>query len=350
MVIRADASPQVGSGHLMRTLALADALGATGARVIFASHQLAPGLAERVTAHDHGVASVKGSPGSAEDLAETLEVIAAARAGALVVDHYGVGSGYLEEVARRFPGLVLVAIDDVADRVLPVHLVVNQNPDPPVARYRVLPTTRIIAGPEHAMLRPEFARARAAGILDPAPSVETILVMMGGTDPTNQAAKVLAGLSLIPFRVRVLVVLGPENPHREAISRLLQAAPYRGETCVNVPDVPGLLVQADLVVTPPSVSSLESLCLGRPLVTMTTAQNQGGNGKALAQAGASVDLGWFEAVEPKDVAAAVRALMGDREARRRMSRLGMALVDGMGAQRVAEAIIAAMSEAIKERP
>ena len=102
IVIRADASLAIGSGHLMRCLCLADALVACGAEVAFVCKWLPKHLTEVVSQrHSVTVLSAALEPGlnapqeawstarQLEDAASVAALSVTAESDWLVVDHYG---------------------------------------------------------------------------------------------------------------------------------------------------------------------------------------------------------------------------------------------------------------------
>ena len=105
------------------------------------------------------------SAGSIEDEPAEIGAAIGGEAALVVGDHYGLGADWFAGMRGRVPGAALMAIDDLADRPLPVDLVLNQNLGASAEAYASLvpPGARILAGPAYALLRPEFALARARG-------------------------------------------------------------------------------------------------------------------------------------------------------------------------------------------
>ena len=335
VVLRADASVLIGAGHVVRSLALAEALAAEGARCVLASHELSPAFAARC----QHPAAITADPGTTGDLEQTLAIARGENARHVVVDHYRVGSAYLEGLTHA--GLLVTVIDDVGDRHLPVDLVVNPNHGVATGRYSVSSHTVLLAGLRYALLRREF-RVGHLRAEEPRGTVEAIAIVMGGSDPHNQTAKVLDGLAQIAYAGRVLVVLGAENPHAVAA----RTPSLDVKVHVDVKDMPALLAEVDLVVSSASTSCVEAMCLGKPVLTVVNADNQKPGAAALAGDGLVCNLGWHADVTTAAMADALRALIGDAATRSALSRRGLAVVDGLGTARVAEAMLGPLAKEI----
>ena len=93
LCIRADASPSIGIGHLMRCLALAQAWQDRGGAVTFVTAPGQPALMARFVREGFAVHELKSPPGTLTDATETLAT--AASAGWLVVDGYQFRTDYL---------------------------------------------------------------------------------------------------------------------------------------------------------------------------------------------------------------------------------------------------------------
>ena len=179
-LFRADASPRIGTGHVVRCRTLAAELQGRGWTTTLASRDLPPELARSVRGSEMALIELDAASGLEAEHAVIAERVARPVTVA-VVDQYAIGA----EWQRAAGGWAerMMAIDDLADRFLAVDLVLNQNPGPGPSRYRGLvpPATRILDGPTYALVRPEFAAMRLrAGHHD---AVGRILVFLSGTDP-----------------------------------------------------------------------------------------------------------------------------------------------------------------------
>src|SRR5208283_2387426 len=135
LLIRADASPAIGTGHVMRCLALAQAWQEAGGAVSLAVVELPDGLSPRVTAEGVSVIRIRAAPGSPEDAAETVAEAHRLSADWVVIDGDRFDSDFLETV--RGAGFRVLLIDDFANRKsFPADLIVNSDLDDDGEPYR----------------------------------------------------------------------------------------------------------------------------------------------------------------------------------------------------------------------
>ncbi|GFO68504.1 hypothetical protein GMLC_20830 [Geomonas limicola] len=310
LVIRADASQELGSGHVMRTLALVEALAPRGGEFSLVSRDLPEHLAELAAARGVRVLPLAGpAPGDpAEDAAQTARLIGG-RPDWLVVDHYRLDAAW-ERLVR--PGVRrLMVIDDLADRPHDCDLLLDQNlVEGMELRYRGLvpEETRLLIGPAHALLRGEFVAQRAA--LPPRDgTVERILVCFGGSDPTGETAKALEALALPEFAgLEIDVVAGGSNPHwadLEAQCQKLPRASFQRQSF----EMARLMAQADLALGAGGGSAWERCFLGLPTLTVTVAANQEAPALAADRAGLARLLGSSYEVTSAVLARALRAAL-----------------------------------------
>jgi UDP-2,4-diacetamido-2,4,6-trideoxy-beta-L-altropyranose hydrolase len=356
VAIRVDASTEIGSGHLMRCLALADELAARGAAVRFVCRQLPEGLAARVAAHGHGLARLPPAPparaaeldlphsawlgvSQADDAAATLSALAdVPRWDWAVVDHYGLDARF-EAPLRRAAERVL-AIDDLADRPHDADALLDSGCLSPeqAERYatRLPAPCRRLFGPAWAFLRPEFRAARSRRPPRAEPPFR-IVVSFGGVDPPGATLVALRALELLRREDGLVdavdVILGSASPHRSAVA---EACARGGGTTLHLDatNVAELLARADLAVGAGGVMSWERCAVGVPSIVGAIAENQRSVCEALVAGRAAVGVGEFARVDPARLAALVRDLLGRPALLERLGRRGQALVDGRGAERV----------------
>ena len=334
LILRADASAPMGTGHVMRCLALAQAWQDAGGRAVYASAQCPAPLAERLRGEGVGVAAVGAAPGGDEDARATA--LLAGREGArwVVTDGYHFGAAY--QRALKVAGLRLLFVDDAGHAGhYSADLVLNQNVYAGEEFYAARePGTRLLLGTRYALLRREFRRW--AGRSREVPEVaRRVLVTMGGGDAPNVTLKALRGVELAesePLSVTVLV--GGGNPHRGELAAFAARSRHRVELKRGAADMPEMMAGADVALTGGGTTCLELALMGLPFIIFVLADNQAPGAGWLAEQQAAVNLGSHEHVTPEQVAGALGRLSRDAPARAEMSRRGRSLVDGLGAVRV----------------
>jgi UDP-2,4-diacetamido-2,4,6-trideoxy-beta-L-altropyranose hydrolase len=355
IVFRADASLDIGTGHMYRCLTLADSLRSRGAECHFICRQH-PGnlislIAERGYAvHSLGVptASLVGAVSAhahwlgvtqEEDARDCVPLLQQLGADWLIVDHYGLDDSW-EGALRAQVGRLLV-IDDLADRTHLCDLLLDQNLGRTAKAYKGLVPGHcvVLAGPEYALLRPEFAQLRRHSLQrrNHVVSVRQILVSMGGVDQPNATAAVLRSLREcnLSEACRVIVVMGPTAPWIEPVRTLLQQMPFRSELLINVRDMAGLMAKSDLAIGAAGGSCWERCCLGLPTLLVTLADNQLPGSLALHEAKAAHWIGGVGDI-PRRLPLAfdeVCCVLGAS------SQFAAAICDGTGARRMASYIL-----------
>lgn len=352
VAVRVDASAQIGAGHVVRCLALAQVLHASGAEVHFVCRELTAGTQAQIEHRDFKLTLIEGpenpprwerlhhdmsSTLQSEDAAETVMVLSSAAWDWLVVDHYALDARW-ESILRVAARHILV-IDDMADRRHDCDMLLDQNLAPKMLdRYTglVRQGTRQLLGPTYALLRPEFRELRLHTQPRKRP-LRRVLLLFGGTDPRDLTGRALAAIGqLRERRFEVDVVIGAEHPRRQELDAWCQASNYRCH--VQTEKIAQLMQAADLAIGASGSSSWERCCLGLPAICIPFVDNQRPIAEALHEFGACLSLGEETSVGTNDIAEAVSEMISNRRRHERMSELAYSLVDGEGARRVCEAM------------
>lgn len=344
MLIRADGDAQIGTGHVMRMLALAQHAAATGASVTLASARLSEALATRAAAL--GVQVVHRpelEPGSADDARFVLSLHGEQPDGWVWVDGYPFDHRYQDALVDA--GARCLWVDDYGhSEHYRCALVLNQNLSAREALYaRRAAHTRLLLGPSYALLRPEFvAHGRRAPRVPG--RADRVLVTLGGSDPVNATARVAQALSSIDdpaLEARVLV--GPSNPR--AAELCAQFSDPRLEWLHGCDDMPALMGWAELAVAAAGSTTYELCYLGVPSLLMVLADNQREVCEAAERHGVARSLGWHHQLEPDAIVQHIQALRADADARAELSRAAQRVVDGQGPGRILQALGMARSAA-----
>ncbi len=326
LTIRSDGDSQIGTGHAMRCLAVARGWIAAGGTVRLACTSLSPALSDRYAASGVGVDTRATWPAEA----------VVAGADTVLADSPYVDDDALHAIGAAAP--LLVMIDDSGARQhYPGGILVNQNAHADPALYRSKTEAELCLGTAWCLLRPEFAPNRKAAKANP-PTLRSILVMMGGADPHGHSGTLLTGVAkaaatLTPAPGIVLLV-GAANPEIGALRRQAAAAGTDVSIRHDVQDMPALLAAADLAVSAAGSTVWELAVIGTPMVLGAQNDTETGPAAAMADRGAAVYLGRFEAMSEASLIAAVTALARDPARRAAMSAAGRAQVDGYGVDRL----------------
>jgi len=328
-VFRCDASPVIGGGHVVRCVALAEALVAAGWQCLFATGPETTASMLSVLRHRHIVVC-----GVEREEASAIATVVDGRCDLLVIDHYD-RDALFETACRGWAGRTLV-IDDLADRSHDCDMLLDQTPERTAADYsKLVPTTcRLLLGPRYALLRPQFAARRSEAIRRRANSqrARRILMSFGSTDLHGLAPRILAELLARDTSLEFDVTAGPiACPD---LHRLVTESNGRITLHLAVQDMAALMVTADLAIGAAGTSSWERCALGLPAAMVIVADNQRVIAERLVNAGAAILLGHHRSFNASAAAQLIIELASDPDHLARLSDSASRLCDGRGIDRV----------------
>jgi UDP-2,4-diacetamido-2,4,6-trideoxy-beta-L-altropyranose hydrolase len=344
VAFRLDASVAIGSGHLMRCLALADALHQDGAVIVFIMHCDIAALQAEVQARGYACCLLPASAAGFDWHADAMRTLAILRElprqDCLIVDHYALDAGW--EGLLRGAVERLMVIDDLADRKHDCDLLLDQNlHQQPQHRYDALVprTCRQLLGPRFAMLRPEFLTQRRQ-LRQRDGQVRRLAVFFGGTDPGAETLKVLAAIAGLPSQLLSFhcdVVVGAANPQRDRVAQLCEQQSYLQFHC-QINNMAEVMAATDLCIGAGGTALWERAVLGVPSLVIAIAANQHSATVAMAQQGALLFLGDSAHVTAAQVQQALGFALGNPWLLSSLSQRSLALVDGDGLARVAAVV------------
>jgi UDP-2,4-diacetamido-2,4,6-trideoxy-beta-L-altropyranose hydrolase len=335
LFFRCDAGPRIGTGHVMRCLALAQAWQDQGGRCVFLT-AAGPPVVERLREEGMEVRAIDAPWPAPADLVVVGRSIAEHPGAWCVLDGYHFDSAYQQAVRQAAAGLLL--IDDEGH--LPAYcgdLILNQNIHGHGVTYEAAGAGKLL-GTRYALLRREFGAwcdwQRAVPH-----QARRVLVTLGGADPENGTLKALQALARLDGGDwEAVVVIGAANARSDEIEIVARQCRFPVRVERTVRDMPGLMAWADLAVAAAGGTCWELCFMGLPSVLVELAPNQIPLARALHDRGAAINLGWHAGLHPDALAGSVAALANDPDRRSAFAAEGRRLVDGRGARRVVEAI------------
>lgn len=354
-----DASLDIGTGHVMRCLSLADQINTKVDDIVFVSQARAGNLDQ--TIRQRGYRSVSFNVEEVEPELNALQVnpyLAWLGTSELedakhfvrhldqnqdcwvVADHYALGLDW-ERAVRAFSNGV-IAFDDLANRHHDCDVLIDSCPGRLSTVYDpwVNFSCQRLVGSEYAILRSEFARLRERSInRRKEPAIRHILVTAGGVDRDNLSLQVLDAIdgSLLARDTIVTVVLGRHAPWFQLVAERCQTMKMHTSLLTDVTNMASLMELADLAIGAAGTTALERCCMGLPTIQIIGADNQKDAAAALEHSVAAIT-----AAGP-DLNVAIQQVLNwlvkHPTELLRMSERAAALVDGLGAQRVGDIII-----------
>ena len=331
ILFRCDASAEIGFGHLVRCLALADEIHQqTSCRVGFAMRETAHG-SDLVRQHGYEVFRLRAEHGDySASLGETMRRLNAA---ILIVDvRDDLSCQQLQSLGGE--GHLIVLLDDLSERRFAADLAFY----PPVPQVRRADWTNFrgarFVGWEWVILRSQFAsrlRRETSGNT-------SLLITMGGSDPAGMTLQAVRAVELVHADFTTTIVLGPGFQHKNDLLDLLATARHQFTIRENVSDMRSQMVQSGLALCSYGMTAFELAASGVPAIYLCLTEDHAESASALADAGAGSSLGVVSDVGDQQVANALAELLADSKRRAQMSAAARKLIDGRGARRIAEVL------------
>lgn len=362
VMFRTDASIEIGIGHVMRCLTLADVLKERGADCEFIcrehqGNQL--GLIHERGYKTHALpiqdvddydlnnlnaaASMHAAWLGADWRADAEQVraeIGSTMADWLIVDHYALDSRWEREMKGQ--ARQLMVIDDLADRPHDCDVLLDQNLGRTAQDYVGLVPQHccVLTGLGYALLRPEFAAMREYSLgrrIEPV--MHHLLISMGGVDKDNATGQVLEAMKRCPFPVdsRIVVAMGATAPWLDAVRAMAVEMPWLVEVRVNVSNMAQLMANSDLAIGSAGSTSWERCCMGLPTLLVILADNQRSGAVAMEAAGVASLLGEKASIWQNLPGKLDALLSGDNL--QLMRQRCLSLVDGNGADRIVKILM-----------
>lgn len=376
-MFRTDASIQIGTGHVMRCLTLADELTRQGDQCQFICREHEGHLGELITSKGyklHLLPSVTSSEyplsdiaGKAHaythkewlgvpwqvDAAQTLKVLEALAVDWLVVDHYALDKCWEQQVKNTVGKLMV--IDDLADRAHQANLLLDQNVlnTEQEKHYKALVNAecKLLLGPRYSLLGEEYGcLARALPERDG--QVARVMIFVGGSDPHHLTERYLEAISAAEFDVLAVdVVIGKNHPAPETVAKMVSLRQgtrlYSG-----LPSLAALMVRADLMLGAGGTTNWERMCLGLNSIVVSVAANQDAINEELAAQELIRFVGQAQDVDMERIRSTLGRVLENRQYNRDQSRAMREVTDGSGTAQVArilaEQVLAGQMSADRE--
>ncbi len=337
LLIRADANVAIGTGHVMRCLALAQAWQDAGGSVTFAAADITPAVEARLVAESCAIEPASCAAGTEEDWRRTIALAAEKKADWVVVDGYQFGADY--QRALKAKGLKILFLDDYGHAPnYSADFVLNQNPAADESLYSNRePNTRLLLGSSYCLLRREFS-AWGNWKREVSPVVHSVLVTMGGSDPEGLTARAVEALGLAGTKgLDVTVMIGGSNPHFDLLQSMAAKQCAKIRVRHDISDVAEVMAVADVAIAAAGSTCWELSLLGLPALLIDVAANQTALAQELHRRECAIHVG-DRNVSARKIADEFSRLVSSLELRQSLSHRSRALVDGKGAARVVSSL------------
>ena len=351
VAFRTDASSQIGTGHVMRCLTLADALCEQGAECQFVCREHEGHLMDHIGSRGYEVHALPKPSENAlftSDLAhvhwlgvdwqtdadQTRQALGSEVLDWLIVDHYALDHRW--ESALRSSCKRMMAIDDLADRQHDCDLLLDQNYGSSAEHYRgLVPSDSVQChGPGYALLKPVYAERRTQLPKRDGQVRRVVIYFGGGADAAN-----LTRLAVQAFQAPELahieldIVVGAAYAHQSSLEELVA---QRGNATIHrqLPDLADLMTKSDLAIGAGGATTWERCCMGLPTIVISIAENQRPACEALSDDKMIDYLGHVDQVTSELIRDRILSFVNNLDLLLDLGERGMRLVDGSGAYRI----------------
>ncbi len=331
VLIRCDGDYEIGLGHVVRCLALADELSGQGCRIVFAMRVGSLGVA-RVEPHYPVLQPEPG--GKAFDYEAWLRrCLEDTGARVLILDARDCLPRAVVERLRA-NGTLIVTIDDPEEKRLAADLAFY----PPVPQLREMDwngfTGTLYTGWEYVILREQFADFHER----PRNKIPKVLVTMGGSDPKGLTLKALKALMHVMGPLHIYIVIGSGFRQRKELNALLRDTGHDFTVHENVQDMAALMAECDIAVASFGVTAYELAAVGVPAILLSLSKDHERSVQALVDAQIVESIGLYLKVPVNLISKSVGYLLNDQRKRKSMTKRAINLMIGQGSKRVSEII------------
>jgi UDP-2,4-diacetamido-2,4,6-trideoxy-beta-L-altropyranose hydrolase len=337
LIIRADANTAIGTGHVMRCLALSQCWQDEGGDILFVTACDNENLNRRIKNEGFKLIRINTAYPDPADWVEMEKVLMNRNSTLVVLDGYHFDSDYQKRIKSM--GHKLLVIDDMAYlNYYFADIILNQNIGAEKIEYPCEPETKLLLGTKYALLRREFSKWRTFKRNIP-PVARKILVTMGGGDHDNVTLKVLQAIGMLEIAgLEITAVVGAANPHFEQVSAFAGRSKHRVAVKEATENMAELIAWADLAVSAGGSACWEMAFMGLPILIIATAANQIGYYNKKGLANYFKLAGRHSALNSSDIASLISSLANDLTKRTQLSVNGPRLIDGYGTIRVINTI------------
>ena len=347
VLLRFDASSEIGMGHAARCLALACSLRERGARVSVLSHELTDHFKHAFFEIGCTVVDLLSRDDPAEVVAEVARIRGSDAPVTVLVDQYGLDAGWETEVRRAVSRLVV--LEDRPFRHHDADVLVDPGADGErLVHYPALvpERTQIVTGRDFVLIHPRYAELRSVVPVRGA-GPRRVLVQLG-SDRSDLVLRVLTALDRVASDDLLAHVVLPSNhPHLDAAETLCAARGWALH--LEVREMWNLYSAVDLAIAAPGVSIWERMCLGVPSAVIGTTELHRDAYPDIRQSGAVTWLGHMTELEDDTLARGIQQELERTDLLAR-SEACRETVDGRGASRLASLMTVDASTRLTLRP
>ncbi|MCM1161401.1 MAG: UDP-2,4-diacetamido-2,4,6-trideoxy-beta-L-altropyranose hydrolase [Roseburia sp.] len=334
-LIRVDSNGIIGTGHLMRCLAIAGELKKSCQVVFLLADEMGTELLENEGFSYRCLESQWNQ--MEEEIDKICPLIKEEGAEVLLIDSYQVTRHYLKCVKEL---VKTVYIDDLHEFPYPCNILINYAvyaEDYDYEKTYQGTDTKLLIGCGFAPLRQEFS-ALPEKIVNQ--QTKNVLVLTGGTDSSHFALQFVQQIvGKEEYKGMTFhIICGKYNQDIEQLRQLEKEKSHVQVYC-NLFELGKFMRNADIAISAGGTTLYELAACGTPTIGYSLADNQLENLKSFADKGCLLSVGDIRQGFPKEELLKRLGELADSKKRQELSHRMKQLVDGNGCRRLAEEIM-----------
>ncbi len=331
MIFWAEATRQIGMGHLMECLAISDEMRSQGIPVEFVTDPYQPAAS---ILEQRGVPFTLSPKSSAN---ETICALAETHPDRTVLMHHRSASLNNQTSLKKY-GFRLIVCDQLGGIEVSSDVLINCSDIPEWLHYSYSDTSPLCCfGPDYAVLRKEFEKYHRQSKTFPDDGFK-VLVTMGGVDRTGATIRIIDALASSDISSSFTVILGRGFYHWDSLKQSGSFQDSRFQFLHNVSDMENQMFNSDVVICSGGFTLYEMACVGVPGLVLWEDPHEEILGRYFEAKGTVLVVGNGMKSNKSLIRSSVEKLLSNKTKLIQMSKKGKALVDCKGIDRVCQAI------------
>ncbi len=269
ILIRADSSSYIGTGHIMRDLVLAKKFSKD--QIIFSTQDLEGNINHKIKESNYNIEILNNN-----NFEELNKLIKKLNIDMIIIDHYEINYDFEKKLKEQNSKLKIFVFDDTYEKHY-CDILLNHNIYADEKKYTNLvpKDCELKCGTNYTLLREEFLEAKKQKqTIKKENRLKTLFIAMGGTDHKNLNITILKNIKIVCKKnIKVNLVTTTANRNLEKLKRYCKDKEWIN-LHINSKEVANLMNQSDFAIITPSVTANEAYFLNLPFIAIKTAKNQ----------------------------------------------------------------------------
>lgn len=337
-------SEQIGYGHIMRCMTLANCFVDLHQDVFFIS-KYTKGFEllkeEGFDIRKIGSEVSKSSIGTDDNNSnydqilenEIIPILKVEKPECVIIDDYNVDADFFKliHIYTKF----IVYIDDLNTFDYPVDMIINGTASAFNMDYKKIKERILLLGMKYNLLRKEFQKVPHKLIKN---KINSMLITTGGAD-SHHMTQIIADFLLsdeYTAKMNIHIIIGGAFTEEHSIydlGKLDNVFIYKSPKQMS-----DIMLKCDIAITAGGSTLYELMACGIPTISFIYAENQISQVKALEEKKLILNLGWYNELNGDLLISQIRKLE-DYKMRKQISESGIINLDGQGAMRCAKKIL-----------